>query len=120
MNAFPEFFAVAFGFLLRLGIPVGLSILIGWLLRRLDARWQAEAESELAQLQARTTPAPCWEVHHCPPGMRQRCPAYNQPNVPCWEHQRANGQLQAACLTCKVRRQFEKRPAAALVQPQTG
>ena len=120
MNAFSEFLAVAFGFLLRLGIPIGLSILIGWLLRRLDARWQAEAEAELTQLQARATPLPCWEVHNCSARMRQRCPAYTQPNVPCWEHRRANGQLQTACLTCKVRRQFEKRAAAALAQPQAG
>ncbi len=120
MNAFPEVLAVVFGFVLRLGIPISLSVLIGWLLRRLDARWQAEAEAQLAQLQARATATPCWEVNNCSPRMRQRCPAYNRPDIPCWEHRRANGQLQAACLTCRVRRQFEKRPAAVQARLQTG
>ena len=116
MTTFQEILTIAFGFLLRLGIPIGITILIGWFLRRLDARWQAEAEAELAQLKTRTTPVPCWEVFDCPPRLRDRCPAYLQPDLPCWECHRSNGQLQSACLTCKVRRQFEK--ATAVVQPQ--
>ena len=31
-------------FLIRLGIPLAITILVTWALRRLDSRWQAEAE----------------------------------------------------------------------------
>jgi len=39
MDALPELIAVLIGFLVRLGIPIGLTALLAWLLRRLDARW---------------------------------------------------------------------------------
>lgn len=109
MEALPELLAVLFGFLLRLGIPIGMTALLAWLLRRLDARWQREA-----QARARAAPPlsihpyldgrrPCWEVVGCPAERRQSCPAYLHPELPCWQIFRApGGQLQETCLSCPV------------------
>lgn len=113
MDALPELIAVLIGFLLRLGIPIGATVLLAWLLRRLDARWQREAEARareaapsrmaergVAGLNGRR---PCWEVRHCPPERQGACPAYLHPELPCWQIFRApGGQLQDACLDCPV------------------
>jgi hypothetical protein len=114
MDALPELIAVLIGFLVRLGIPIGLTALLTWLLRRLDARWQREAQARareaapsrlagpggVAGLDGRR---PCWEVRHCPAERRVSCPAYLHPELPCWQIFRTPaGQLQETCLGCPV------------------
>jgi len=80
-----------------------------WLLRCLDARWQAEARE--AQRAAPTPVAAqpglrCWELRRCPPERRDVCPAYLQPAIPCWQHFRVgDGHLKEACLDCEIFRQ---------------
>lgn len=54
-NTLIEIAAVLLGFLIRLGIPIGLTILLTLFLRWLDKRWQTEAE---AADMAASTPAP--------------------------------------------------------------
>ncbi len=106
-NTIIEIVAVALGFLLRLGIPIGLTILFSLFLKWLDKRWQAEAENQAAVKHIHTEELiayerPCWEIHNCPPRMRNACRAYGEPNTPCWELFRADGQLKSACQNCKV------------------
>jgi hypothetical protein len=106
-NTLIEIAAVALGFLLRLGIPIGLTVLFSLLLRWLDKRWQTEAEAEAAAKISRAEELiaytrPCWEIHKCPPRLRNACRAYADPNTPCWEIFRSNGQLKPACHNCKV------------------
>lgn len=109
MGPFMEIAAVAVLFLLRLGVPVAVTTAIVWWLRRLDARWEAEAEvasRRVLELKAAAPVAeaparPCWEVRNCPAGMRDNCPAYFQPDVPCWLARRAaDGHLPGACADC--------------------
>ena len=97
------------GAALRLGLPLGITALVVWLLRRLDARWQMEAERERARIPATATPsAPCWVARNCPAGRRAICPAYLNPALPCWQLFRdQQGQLREACLGCEV---FIKAP----------
>jgi hypothetical protein len=118
-------------FALRLGIPVLVTVLIAYGLRRLDAKWQAEAEAEekalnkplAPQPQPQPQPArsgitppmrqpipvamaggqPCWSVKGCSESMRATCAAFNQPNVPCWTaRMNAEGRLPAGCQDCKL------------------
>lgn len=97
---------VGLGLLLRLGLPLAVTALLAWWLKRLDARWQAAA--------ARPAPArgrPCWELRNCAPERRRECQAYAQPDQPCWQVWRAaEGELRPACLTCFV---FQDAPVPA-------
>ena len=49
-------------FTLRLGIPLAITLLVGYWLRRLDNKWQAEAkarqETETIRVEERQTPEP--------------------------------------------------------------
>jgi len=96
---------IALGLLLRFGIPVFFTGLLLWLLKRLDERWQLDAEKtrlmQLAQTAA-STPK-CWETIQCAPELRVGCMAYQHPDVPCWQVKRQfSGHLPDRCLTCQV------------------
>jgi hypothetical protein len=108
------FTTIALGLILRFGIPVGLTGLILWSLKQLDQNWQLEAEKvRLTQLAASLDQRPkCWEVRHCSPEMQAQCPAYQRPDLACWQVQRQiTGRLPERCLACQV---FRNAP---VVQP---
>lgn len=103
-------------FILRLGVPLLITLAIGYWLRRLDARWQAEAlaqrEANRLEHQEATEPAlkgvngieqPCWVLKGCPETVRARCPAFRQPEAPCWlVRLRVEGRLPAGCYACEL------------------
>lgn len=93
------------GILARVGIPLGLTIFIGWLLYRLDKRWLSQGEEMNASVvQARNTG--CWKVNGCSVENRARCRAYQQQEIPCWQvFRRKDGRLKDSCLGCKVFRE---------------
>jgi hypothetical protein len=104
--------AVVVGMLVRFGIPILVTVLAAMFLRRLDRRWQAQAEHiRSAPLGLGAAPAEvrCWEQSDCPPEKRDACPAYLRPSVPCWQVFRAkSGELAVDCLRCGV---FVNAPA---------
>lgn len=112
MEGVATFGGVIIGFLIRIGIPLVLTILLSLLLRRLDAQWrdeaigyQAEAINKAEQdiyftIWSRT---PCWEEKNCSPEERARCKAYLQSEKPCWEVYRNNGSYSKSCTTCQYR-----------------
>lgn len=117
-------------FIMRLGIPVLVTVAIAYGLRRLDAKWQAEAEAKaqtksvvpqapqpkparigngagvtipLRQPVAGAAGQPCWSLKGCSESMRANCAAFHQPNVPCWSaRMNAEGRLPEGCKDCKV------------------
>jgi hypothetical protein len=97
--------AVIGGILLRFGVPIALTALLAWALRRLDARWQLDAEHQRA---AQAAPAwkpstPCWQVNQCSQEQRNKCPAFTDVNTPCWQHFRnGRGELPQKCLGCDI------------------
>jgi hypothetical protein len=99
--------AIFTGLLVRLAIPLLLTALLIFLLRRLDARWQKEA-----QIPELVVPKPrCWKIKGCPPEQVRNCPGARS-NLPCWQAFRLpNGYLGEDCLTCKV---FTEAPMPAL------
>jgi len=100
MDTLAPLLAVITGFALRLAIPIAITAVAIYFLRRLDTRWQAEAEEQLL-LPAIEKPK-CWEIHNCPPKNYQSCPGYHS-KQPCWQAFRAeNGYLQERCLGCDV------------------
>jgi hypothetical protein len=54
MESLPNVLLLVLMFVLRLGVPLLITVAIAYGLKRLDARWQAEAETEA---QAKPTPA---------------------------------------------------------------
>ncbi len=99
------------GVLLRFVIPIALTLVAIWFFRKLDRRWQAEAQ-ERVQLQMALTAGqrtPCWEQKQCSAERRASCPVYAQKNVACWQVMRDGaGNLKPACLDCGV---FRNAPA---------
>ncbi|MBI3158813.1 MAG: hypothetical protein HYZ26_04360 [Chloroflexi bacterium] len=106
------------GLVLRLGIPIGLTLLLAWYLRQLDARWRAEAAQNghhravAADLWLAT---PCWEFNACSAERRANCPAAQNNGRPCWEHFARDGQLAPLCAACDYRQSV--MPLAAAAQP---
>mgnify|MGYP003959259255 FL=1 len=94
-----------FWFVMRFGLPVVLTALIILLFKRLDDRWQAEAQ----EYQQRSTPESlfpalrCWILNDCPEERHQNCKAYQNQDIPCWQNFRTvDGSLKESCLGCGV------------------
>jgi hypothetical protein len=97
-------------FILRLGVPLAIMLAIGYGLRRLDARWEAEAtarrerEAVPPAVQAlKTAEQPCWEIKGCDDESRAKCPACKAWDIPCWVARlRATGRLPVECHSCAL------------------
>jgi hypothetical protein len=106
--------AVAGLFVLRLGVPLAVTIAVAYFLRRLDGKWQAEAWAEWEASQpeekiiaeTRRLQAggePCWSIRDCEEDVQANCPASKQPGIPCWlARRRSEGKLPAACYNCEL------------------
>jgi hypothetical protein len=106
--------AVAGLFVLRLGVPLAVTIAVAYFLRRLDGKWQAEAWAEWEASQpeekiiaeTRRLQAggePCWSIRDCEEQVQANCPAPKQPGIPCWlARRRSEGKLPAACYNCEL------------------
>ena len=105
METITAVLAVITGIAIRLAVPIGITAIAIYFLRRLDTRWQAEAEEQL--LLPVVEKANCWEINNCSAEMRASCAGY-QSEQPCWQALREeNGYLQERCLGCDV---FKKAP----------
>ncbi|MEW5939993.1 MAG: hypothetical protein AB1750_10050 [Chloroflexota bacterium] len=102
----PPALVVLIGLSLRIGIPVIITVIAVLILRKVDARWKAEAEALPPEPPAAIVEKPsCWEVIECAPELMKDCPAPVSP-LPCWQARRQkNGYLMEKCLTCQVFRQ---------------
>ncbi len=95
-----EVIAVLLGFALRIVVPVLVTFVLAYYLKRLDAQWQEEARKQIPVLdQPRLH---CWEVKACSLEQMSRCPA-TKSDEPCWQvFRNENGQMKEECLTCQV------------------
>jgi hypothetical protein len=94
-----------FGFVARFLLPIALTLLVIWFFRKLDAKWQVEAQQQVrARLAlAAANHTPCWEQHQCSAEQRAACPAYQANHLPCWQVFRdQEGRLRESCLECDV------------------
>ena len=87
------------GLFVRLVVPLVITALVVYALRRLDARWQAEAEKERKNLVK--DEMPCWKEQGLSTDEIKFHAAKD--NQPCWQtHRLSNGYLREACLDCEV------------------
>lgn len=106
MDTINSLLAVLLGLILRLAIPIAVTAALIYLLRRLDARWQSEAQAIPTEVEK----PKCWEINNCPPEQIKNCIAAKSP-LPCWQVYRdENGHLLEKCLDCKV---FRDAPVPA-------
>ena len=102
METLTAFLVLLSGLLVRLALPIAVTLLAVYFLRKLDAYWQAQAEIELEARTALIEKPQCWKVKHCYQTQRKECPAFNSPK-PCWQVFRLpNGYLHEECLACQV------------------
>ena len=113
MNALAAWLTVLTGVSLRLGLPLLITVVVVWWLRRVDARWQAEARTVYRA--ATPLPAiPCWVARNCSLEQRATCAAFTRRDTPCWQLFRdERGQLKAQCLRCEI---FRAAPALVAVR----
>ncbi len=103
MQELTSIFAILVGLLVRIAIPLVITIVVILILRRADARWQKEAE-QLPPVVTVENPH-CWDIKNCPAEQVNECPAPTS-LAPCWQVRRQkNGYLREACLTCQIFRQ---------------
>jgi hypothetical protein len=112
MEWFNLILVALFGLLLRLAIPLAITLLAVYILHKVDVRWQEEA--------AQVPPAvvvqkvPCWDIKNCPAEQRANCPSPTSVE-PCWQAQRlSNGYLREECINCQV---FYQAPIPTPVHP---
>ena len=111
MDTLMSFLYIVAGFILRLAIPIAGTLLLIFVLRKLDARWQAEAE--LRPVSA--IKPECWKIKECTPDQIENCAAVTS-SLPCWQVYRLpNGYLNEDCLSCQV---FTQAPVPTL-KPQS-
>ena len=104
MDQINTLFAILTGLALRLAIPILITALAVYFLRRLDEHWQVEGET----IPMKIDKPECWKVTDCAPEERAVCPGYLSP-LPCWQVKRLpNGYLREECLDCQV---FRAMPA---------
>lgn len=98
MDTVTAFLFLGLGLLIRLAIPIAVTCVLVYLLRKLDARWQTEAK-----FQSMDIPKPeCWKLKNCPADQQETCIARYSPQ-PCWQvFRQSNGYLKEECLSCKV------------------
>jgi hypothetical protein len=95
-------FAIILGVLLRIAVPLVVTILIFTVLKRLDEHWKREADIRPDQ-QVKPGNVGCWEFNSCPEKARAACKAYQNPDSPCWQVFRdKNGRMQERCIGCDV------------------
>ena len=91
---------VLIGLLVRLAIPIAVTAVLIYGLRKMDARWQVEAQSPPSIEKPN-----CWKIKNCPPEQVANCIAPVS-SLPCWQVYRLpNGYLRDECLSCEVFRQ---------------
>lgn len=101
-------FALMFGLMIRLGLPLLVTVLIVYGLRKLDIRWQKEAELERSLLIR--DEGPCWKEQGL--SIDEIKARAAESGKPCWQiHRLSNGYLREACLDCDV---FINAPVPAL------
>jgi|CXWL01.1.fsa_nt_gi hypothetical protein len=99
MDTLTSILVLLSGVLLRLLVPLSLTALVVFVLRKLDARWQAEAELEMKLLAKDETP--CWREQGLSLDRIEQMSAAS--GKPCWQIKRLpNGYLREECLGCEA------------------
>ncbi len=108
MQTFQDILAIFWLFVLRIGVPLAITLAVGyWLEKKLRAP-VTEPTHEIKPVLEQA--AHCWEIKGCPPEAFQKCPAFLRQDLPCWlANQVATGVVKTGCSTCGL---FKTQPTA--------
>lgn len=103
---------IAYMFVLRIGVPLMITLMIGWWLQRLLEEKEPAAEPQGTS--AKGEPH-CWEVKKTCDALRAQSAATQRPDLPCWLALQVSGSgLTEACYSCPLF--IAHAPAAATVR----
>ncbi len=104
---------VGYMLVLRVGVPILITLMIGaWLKHFLEER-EAKDQPEPTPSRLETEPH-CWEVKQCPETEQARCVARQRPDLPCWLALQVNGAgLKSSCYACPLYTQHAPAPIKA-------
>jgi hypothetical protein len=108
MDTTQGFLLAASWFLLRFGLPILFTLILIIIFSKIDSRWRDQAlANKKVMFQDQVIPMiKCWVFNDCPPEKREKCPAYQEKNIPCWQGFRDQyGTLRDGCLGCEVFKQ---------------
>lgn len=104
MEGLPNSLMIVMLFVLRLGVPLLITLVIGYALGRLDAKWQAEAEAERQAAAAERRDRPTQPVSQSVgPSGTVRLPGWQPMPVgmkagpPCWSLKGCTEAMKATC-----------------------
>ena len=107
METLVSFLYIIVGLFVRLAIPILGTLLLVFFLRRLDARWQAEAQLQQQVMEK----SECWKIKGLSPQQAETS-EISPSELPCWQLNRLpNGYLRDECLSCQV---FTEAPVPIL------
>lgn len=107
METVTAFLVLCVSVFMRLALPIAITLVLVYFLRRLDARWQRQVNQ--GPLPVRKPE--CWRIRGRSPEQCKSCIAFSSP-VPCWQVFRLpNGYLCEECISCEV---FIHAPSPAL------
>ncbi len=107
MSEVLEALIVLFMFVIRIGLPIAVTLAFGlWLEKRLRPQQEPLPDRFRIEpahaLQASKLSGPhCWDVHHCDASKRALCAATRHPDLPCWLALQVEGiKVREQCFTC--------------------
>ena len=101
MEWLPTTLAIFLGILIRVAVPLIVTFLFVFFLKRLDERWKRESDLDGQLVKAGNVG--CWDINKCPQEKRADCKAFQNPDTPCWQvFREKNGRLQERCIGCDV------------------
>ncbi len=96
-------------FLLRIGVPVAITLALGyWLEKKLRPEEQksdkiVNIETARRARSSKIIQLHCWDVRHCESTQRAQCAAYQHPELPCWlALQVAGDKVHEQCFSCAL------------------
>ncbi len=101
---------VLFMFVLRIGVPIAITLLVGrWLEKKLAPREEEQMETKsvyttrVTRSGGKIIQIHCWDLKRCERAKLAQCAAHQRPDLPCWLALQANGdKLRAECFSCAL------------------
>ena len=106
---------IIFMFVLRIGVPIALTLAFGyWLEKKLSLPAEEHKPEQIAQPRVTRSDGKiiqlrCWDVKRCDATRRAQCAALKHPELPCWLALQAEGnKVREDCFTCVMYKPMTK------------